>query len=32
MTPGIYVKRILQGEHYERRIERRTLRRPEVTA
>jgi len=26
MTPGIYVKRILQGERYERRIERRTLR------
>jgi 3-oxoacid CoA-transferase subunit A len=26
MTPGIYVKRILQGENYERRIERRTLR------
>lgn len=25
MTPGIYVKRIIQGEHYERRIERRTL-------
>lgn len=25
-TPGIYVKRILQGEHYEKRIERRTLR------
>jgi len=24
-TPGIYVKRILQGEHYERKIERRTL-------
>src|SRR5579863_615796 len=26
ITPGIYVKRILQGAHYERRIERRTLR------
>ncbi len=26
MTPGIYVKRIVQGEHYERRIERRTVR------
>jgi len=26
MTPGIYVKRIVQGEKYERRIERRTLR------
>jgi 3-oxoacid CoA-transferase subunit A len=26
VTPGIYVKRILQGEHYERRIERRTVR------
>jgi 3-oxoacid CoA-transferase subunit A len=25
-TPGIYVKRILQGESYERKIERRTLR------
>lgn len=30
MTPGIYVKRILQGEKYERRIERRTLRKDEV--
>jgi 3-oxoacid CoA-transferase subunit A len=30
MTPGIYVQRILQGEHYERRIERRTLRKPEA--
>ena len=29
-TPGIYVKRILQGEFYERRIEKRTLR-PRVT-
>lgn len=26
MTPGIYVKKILQGEKYERRIERRTVR------
>jgi 3-oxoacid CoA-transferase subunit A len=26
MTPGIYVKRILHGLHYEKRIERRTLR------
>ena len=26
MTPGIYVKRIIQGEHYERRIEHRTVR------
>ena len=26
VTPGVYVKRILQGEHYERRIERRTVR------
>jgi 3-oxoacid CoA-transferase subunit A len=26
MTPGIYVKQILQGEEYERRIERRTVR------
>ncbi|MGA8030664.1 MAG: CoA transferase subunit A, partial [Bryobacteraceae bacterium] len=26
MTPGIYVKRIVRGEHYERRIERRTVR------
>jgi acyl CoA:acetate/3-ketoacid CoA transferase alpha subunit len=25
-TPGIYVKRILQGEKYEKRIERLTLR------
>jgi 3-oxoacid CoA-transferase subunit A len=30
MTPGIYVKRILEGEHYERRIERRTLRKIEA--
>jgi 3-oxoacid CoA-transferase subunit A len=26
MTPGIYVKRIVQGEKYEKRIERRTVR------
>lgn len=26
ITPGIYVKRIVQGERYERRIERRTVR------
>lgn len=26
MTPGIYVKRILQGERYDRKIERRTVR------
>jgi 3-oxoacid CoA-transferase subunit A len=26
VTPGIYVKRIIQGENYERRIERRTVR------
>jgi 3-oxoacid CoA-transferase/3-oxoacid CoA-transferase subunit A len=25
-TPGIYVKRIFQGEQYEKRIERRTVR------
>jgi 3-oxoacid CoA-transferase subunit A len=25
-TPGIYVQRILKGESYERRIERRTVR------
>jgi 3-oxoacid CoA-transferase subunit A len=25
-TPGIYVKRIFQGEEYERRIERKTVR------
>jgi 3-oxoacid CoA-transferase subunit A len=29
VTPGIYVKRILQGTNYERRIEKRTLRAPE---
>ena len=28
VTPGIYVKRILQGERYEKLIERRTLRKP----
>jgi 3-oxoacid CoA-transferase subunit A len=27
-TPGVYVKRIFQGEQYERRIERRTVRKP----
>lgn len=27
VTPGIYVKRILQGERYEKKIERRTVRR-----
>jgi 3-oxoacid CoA-transferase subunit A len=27
-TPGVYVKRILQGELYERRIEKKTLRQP----
>jgi 3-oxoacid CoA-transferase subunit A len=26
VTPGIYVQRILHGAHYEKRIERRTLR------
>ena len=26
MTPGIYVKRIVQGQKYEHRIERRTVR------
>ena len=26
VTPGIYVKRIVRGEHYEKRIERRTVR------
>ncbi len=25
-TPGIFVQRILHGDHYEKRIERRTLR------
>ncbi|MBV8808119.1 MAG: CoA transferase subunit A [Acidobacteriaceae bacterium] len=30
MTPGIYVKRIVQGRHYERRIERRTVRAAEA--
>jgi 3-oxoacid CoA-transferase subunit A len=28
MTPGIYVNRIVKGEKYERRIERRTVRKP----
>jgi len=27
-TPSVYVKRIIQGENYEKRIERRTLRKP----
>jgi 3-oxoacid CoA-transferase subunit A len=27
-TPGIFVKRILRGQHYEKRIERRTVRAP----
>jgi 3-oxoacid CoA-transferase len=31
MTPGIYVKRIVQGQKYEHRIERRTVRTPEGT-
>ena len=26
VTPGIYVKRILQGKNYEKRIEKRTVR------
>ena len=26
MTPSVYVKRIFQGERYEKRIERRTVR------
>jgi 3-oxoacid CoA-transferase subunit A len=30
ITPGVYVKRIVQGERYERRIERRTLRKAET--
>ena len=25
-TPGIFIKRILQGPHYEKRIEKRTVR------
>jgi 3-oxoacid CoA-transferase subunit A len=29
VTPGIYVKRIVAGEAYERRIERRTVRKRE---
>jgi 3-oxoacid CoA-transferase subunit A len=28
VTPGIFVKRILQGRGYEKRIERRTVRKP----
>jgi 3-oxoacid CoA-transferase subunit A len=32
MTPGIYVKRIILGEGYEHRIERRTVRYPEAAA
>jgi acyl CoA:acetate/3-ketoacid CoA transferase alpha subunit len=28
VTPGIYVTRIVQGEKYEKRIERRTVRKP----
>lgn len=28
VTPGIYVRRIVKGEHYEKRIERRTVRKP----
>ncbi len=28
ITPGIYVKRIIKGENYERRIEKRTVRHP----
>jgi 3-oxoacid CoA-transferase subunit A len=31
-TPSIYVKRIFQGELYERRIERRTVRKVPSTA
>jgi 3-oxoacid CoA-transferase subunit A len=27
-TPGIYVHRLFQGEKYEKRIERRTVRKP----
>jgi 3-oxoacid CoA-transferase subunit A len=30
MTPGIYVKRVVKGERYERRIERRTVRKPDL--
>jgi 3-oxoacid CoA-transferase subunit A len=26
VTPGIYVNRLIQGQHYEKRIERRTIR------
>src|ERR1700730_12337867 len=32
MTPGVYVQRIIQGARYEKRIERRTLRRERVGA
>jgi 3-oxoacid CoA-transferase subunit A len=28
ITPGIYVKHLVKGERYERRIERRTVRKP----
>jgi 3-oxoacid CoA-transferase len=31
-VPGIYVNAIFQGEHYDKRIERRTLRQPGVSA
>jgi 3-oxoacid CoA-transferase subunit A len=30
VTPGIFVRHILQGTHYEKRIEKRTLRKSEV--
>jgi len=30
-TPSIYVKRIFQGDLYERRIERKTVRKPLIT-
>jgi len=32
MTPGVYVQRIVQGAKYEKRIERRTLRKPAAGA
>jgi 3-oxoacid CoA-transferase subunit A len=32
VTPGIYVQRILQGERYEKRVERRTVRKAAVQA
>lgn len=32
VTPGIYVKRVLRGEHFEKRIERRTVRPRPTTA